>query len=91
MMTGGQTALFVADEVETASIGSDAFIVVADCRRSTAPADRRRYRRPNSIDTAQCSTTLDRRARNGSVWRRRRWRSPTDATTAASWNRRALC
>ena len=43
MMTGGQTVLFMADEVETTSSGSDAYIVVRLARRSTALADRRRY------------------------------------------------
>lgn len=68
MMTGGQTALFVADEVETSSNGTDAFVVVR------LPADRPRLR----VVTASGSELdrhgvmldeIDRRARHGSVWR----------------------
>jgi DNA polymerase-3 subunit epsilon len=68
MMTGGQTALFVADEVETSSSGSDAFVVVR------LPADRPRLRviAANEAELARHGAMLDeidRRARQGSVWR----------------------
>ena len=90
MMTGGQTVLFVADEVETSSSGSDAYIVVR------LPVDRPRLRvvdaaEQNFIGTAQCSTTSTDVRATAASGDRRHWRSPTDATTAPSWNRRTLC
>ena len=68
MMTGGQTALFVADEIETSSTGQDAFIV------ARLPADRPRLRVVAATDVEldrHCAMLddIDRRARQGSVWR----------------------
>lgn len=68
MMTGGQTVLFVADEVETSSGGSDTFVVVR------LPADRPRLRiivaTGSELDRhGAMLDEIDRRARQGSVWR----------------------
>jgi DNA polymerase-3 subunit epsilon len=70
MMTGGQTALFVADDVETASNGAEAFVVVR------IPVDRPRLRivLANEQELARHGAMLDeidKQARQGSVWRSR--------------------
>jgi DNA polymerase-3 subunit epsilon len=68
MMTGGQTVLFVADEVETSSSGSDVYVVVR------LPADRPRLRVVVATEAelgrhSAMLDDIDRRARQGSVWR----------------------
>jgi DNA polymerase III subunit epsilon len=68
MMTGGQTALFVADDVETSSSGSDVYVI------QRLAADRPRLRvvsaTPMELDRhGAMLDDIDRRARNGSVWR----------------------
>jgi DNA polymerase-3 subunit epsilon len=68
MMTGGQTALFIADDVETSSSGSDVYII------ERLAADRPRLRVISATQAEfdrHCAMLddIDRRARNGSVWR----------------------
>lgn len=68
MMTGGQTALFLADDVETSSSGSDVYVI------ERLAADRPRLRVVSATLTeldrhGAMLDDIDRRARNGSVWR----------------------
>jgi DNA polymerase III subunit epsilon len=68
MMTGGQTALFVVDDVETSSSGSDVYVI------ERLAADRPRLRVVSATQTeldrhGAMLDDIDRRARNGSVWR----------------------
>ena len=69
MMTGGQTALFFADEAETASNRADAFVVA----RITVDRPKLRIVVATETELARhCSVLdeLDRLAQRGSVWRR---------------------
>ncbi len=68
MMTGGQTALFVVDETETPSNGSDVFMF------ARLPADRPKLRVVVASDNELARHTnmldqIDRRAPRGSIWR----------------------
>jgi DNA polymerase-3 subunit epsilon len=68
MMTGGQTVLFMADEVETSSSGADTYIIVR------LPVDRPRLRVVAATQSelerhGAMLDDIDRRARQGSVWR----------------------
>jgi DNA polymerase-3 subunit epsilon len=70
MMTGGQTALFVADDVETSTNGSEAFVV------ARIPADRPRLRivvanEQELLRHGAMLDEIDKQARQGSVWRSR--------------------
>jgi DNA polymerase-3 subunit epsilon len=68
MMTGGQTALFVADDAETSSNGADTFVF------ARLPSDRPRLRIvvANEHELARHGAMLDEidaHARQGSIWR----------------------
>ncbi len=68
MMTGGQTALFVGDEVETSANRAEAFVVVR------IPADRPRLRivladEHELIRHSAMLDEIDKQAGAGSVWR----------------------
>jgi DNA polymerase-3 subunit epsilon len=69
MMTGGQTVLFMVDELETSSGGADAFELIR------LPADRPRLRviLANEMELERHTAVLDEidsKAGAGSVWRR---------------------
>ena len=68
MMTGGQTTLFMVDELETPTTGSESFIVVR------IPSDRPKLKIvvASELELTRHGTMLDeidRQARQGSVWR----------------------
>jgi DNA polymerase III subunit epsilon len=68
MMTGGQTALFVADETDTSAKSSETFVIVR------IPADRPRLRVvvANAVELTRHAAMLDaidERAHQGSLWR----------------------
>ncbi len=77
MMTGGQTALFFADEAETTSNRADAFVV------ARIAVDRPKLRIVVATEAelarhCRVLDELDRLAQRGSVWRRERRRAVAD-------------